>query len=145
MQQLADDVFNVFTHIARFSQGRSIGHHKRHIQHTRHGLRQQRFARASRANQQNVALGQFHIVFILLVFMPQTLVMVVNRYSQGALGHLLPNNVVIQIFFDLRGRGQLWRCTAASFSAKACFLLQHTGSTGYALITNKCFAPVVAT
>ena len=95
LKQLGNNVFHVFAHITGFGQGGGIGHDKRHIQHARQGLRQQGFARACGANQQDVALGQLDVFFFGAFFVTQTLVMVVHRHGQGALGFFLPNDVVV--------------------------------------------------
>ena len=107
MQQLLNDVLNVLAHITCFGQGGGVGHHKRHVQHTRHGLREQGFARARGANQQDVAFGQLDVVFLRRLFVLQALVVVVNRHSQGALGQFLTNHIVIEIGFDFSGCGQV--------------------------------------
>ena len=54
LQQLQNDVFDVFTHITGFGQRGGISHGERHIENTRQRLRQQRLAGARRADQQNV-------------------------------------------------------------------------------------------
>ena len=43
LQQFLNDVLNVFTHVARLSQGGGISHHKGDVQGTRKRLGQQRF------------------------------------------------------------------------------------------------------
>lgn len=43
LQQFLYDVFDVFADVARFSQSGGVGHDERYVEHTRQGLRQQRF------------------------------------------------------------------------------------------------------
>jgi len=52
LQQLEDDVLNVFTNIAGFSQRRRVGHGERHVEDARQRLRQQRLAAPGRTDQQ---------------------------------------------------------------------------------------------
>src|SRR5450830_1625279 len=94
LQQLLNDVLDVFTNVAGFCQGGSISNHKRHIEHACQCLRQQRLARTGWTDQQNIALGQFDI--ILLAEMLEALVMVVHRYRQNALGSCLTDHILIE-------------------------------------------------
>ena len=56
---------------------------------------------AGGADQQDVALGQLHIVLVGLVLVAQALVVVVHRHGQCALGNILANHVVVQVGLDL--------------------------------------------
>ena len=95
LQKLKNHIFNVFAHVARFGQRRSIGNGKGHIKHLGQSLRKKRFAGARGADEQNVAFGQFHVCgFICQMF--QTLIVVVNRYRQDAFGSVLTDHVLIE-------------------------------------------------
>ena len=107
LQQLLDDVLDVFTDIAGFRQRGGIGHHERHVEHARQGLGQQRLARTRGADQQDVALGELDIILLGLFLVAKTLVVVVHRHRQDALGVILADDVVVQIALDLGGRGQV--------------------------------------
>ena len=107
MQQLLNDVLNVFAHVAGFGQRGGVGHHKRHIERACQGLGQQGLARTRGSDQQDIAFCQFDIVFFGGVFMAQALVMVVNRDGQRSLGRLLANDVTVQGRFDLSRGGQI--------------------------------------
>ena len=107
LQQLADDVLDILAHIARFGQRGGIGHHERHIELARQGLRQERLARAGGADQEDVALGEFDIVLARMLLVAQALVMVVDRHRQGALGLLLADHIAVQIGLDIGGGGQV--------------------------------------
>ena len=136
LQQLLDDVFNVFTHIAGLGQGRGIGHHKGHVQGARQGLRQQRLAGARGANQQNIALGQLHIVFFGFFFVAQTLVMVVHGDGQGSLRRLLANHIRVQRRLDFGWGGQITARLADIFARRE-FVSDDLVAKIYALITDK--------
>src|SRR5262245_38569970 len=78
LQQLLDDVLDVLADVARFRQRRRVGDHKRDVQEARHGLREQRLARAGRADQQDVRLRELDVVVLGKVLQP--LVVVVHRH-----------------------------------------------------------------
>jgi hypothetical protein len=107
LQQLLDDVLDVFAHVAGFGQRGGVGHDERHVEHARQGLREQRLARARGADQQDVALGELDVVLLGLFLVAQALVVVVDRHRQHALGRLLADHVVVQVGLDLSGRGQV--------------------------------------
>jgi hypothetical protein len=54
LQQLQDDVLDVFADVAGFGQGRRVRHGERHVENPRQHLCQQRLARAGRSDQQDV-------------------------------------------------------------------------------------------
>eukprot|EP01022_Parablepharisma_sp_SALTPOND_P014695 TRINITY_DN2018_c0_g1_i2.p1 TRINITY_DN2018_c0_g1~~TRINITY_DN2018_c0_g1_i2.p1 ORF type:complete len:1935 (-),score=514.39 TRINITY_DN2018_c0_g1_i2:42295-48099(-) len=105
LQQLLDDVLDVLADIAGFGQRGRIGDHEGNVEHACQGLRQQRLAGARRADQQDVALGQFDIVLLAQVF--QALVVVVHRHRQDTLGSDLPDHVLIQQVADFLGGRQI--------------------------------------
>ena len=54
LQQLQNDILDIFANIARLCQRCGIGHGERHIQHTCQRLGQQRLAAPGRAHKQDV-------------------------------------------------------------------------------------------
>ena len=64
LQQLLDDVLDVLADVARFGQRRRVGDHERHVEQPRERLREQRLARAGRADQQDVRLGELDVVVL---------------------------------------------------------------------------------
>ena len=62
LQQAQNDVLHVLAHVAGLGQRRGVGDGKRHIQNFGQRARQQRLARAGRADQQDVALFDLHVV-----------------------------------------------------------------------------------
>src|SRR5207247_10326715 len=67
----------------------------------RHGL-----ARIPRANQEDVAVVELHLVVAARVGV-DTLVVVVDGHGEGLLGAVLPDHVLIQHVLDFGGRGDL--------------------------------------
>ena len=67
LQQLLNDVLDVFTDVAGFGQRRRVGDRERHVEQTRQRLGQQRLAAARRADQQDIALGELDVVLAALV------------------------------------------------------------------------------
>ncbi len=64
LQQLLDDVLDVLADVAGFGQRGGVGDGERHIEQARQRFRQQRLARAGRADQQDVGLGQLDVVVL---------------------------------------------------------------------------------
>ena len=62
LQQSQDDVLNIFTDVASFSQCRRIGDAERHVQNLRQRLGEQRLATTSRTEEQDVALLHLDVV-----------------------------------------------------------------------------------
>ena len=102
LQQLQDDVLDILADIAGLGEGGGIGHGEGNVEDARQGLRQQRLAAAGRPDQQDVRLGELHVIVLLGVVQP--LVMVVDRHRQHTLGVILPDDVIVQHFADFRRR-----------------------------------------
>ena len=102
LQQLQDDVLDILADVARLGQRRGVRHGERHVQDARQRLRQQRLARAGRADQQDVRLGDLDVVVLLPVRQP--LVVVVHRDREHPLGVVLADHVVVQHLADLARR-----------------------------------------
>jgi hypothetical protein len=62
VEQADDDVLDVLTDVASLGKVGRIGNRKRHIEHPRQRLRQQRLATARRADQQDVGLLQLRLI-----------------------------------------------------------------------------------
>ena len=98
LQQLQDDIFDILADIARFGEGRGVGHRERHVDDSRQGLGQQRLAGARRADQQDVGFGQLDVVVLLSVVQP--LVVIVHRDREHLLGVVLADHVIVENFAD---------------------------------------------
>ena len=104
LQQLLDDVLNVFTHVAGFGQGGGIRHGERHIQQARERFRQQRFTGTGRPDQQNVTFAQLNAVAGVAI--AQTFVVIVYRHRQHFFRRLLADNVIVQMVANFVRRRQ---------------------------------------
>src|ERR1700722_10942149 len=94
LQQLEDNVFDVFSDVAGFGQRRSVHDGERHIQHARKRLRQKRFARARGSDQKNVGLAQLDVAGLLV--QEDALVMIVDGHSELLFRAVLPDDVSIE-------------------------------------------------
>ena len=108
LKQLEDDIFDVFAHIAGLRQRGGVYDRERYIQHLGQGMRQQGLATSGRTDQQNVGLGQLDVIAACPVHL-DTLVVVVDRYSQLLFGLLLADDVLIEKSLHLLRFGQVSR------------------------------------
>src|ERR1700722_1556707 len=110
LQQLLDDVFDVFADVAGLGQGRRIGDGKGHVEQSRQRFGQQRLTGPGRSDQQDIALGELHFVagaHALGAARLQALVVIVDRHREDPLGAFLPDDVFIEDFLDFLGLGEL--------------------------------------
>src|ERR1700682_505003 len=110
LDQAQQDVFDIFTDVPRLCEGGGIGDTEWHIEYPGKRLRQQRLAATGGADQQNVAFTQLNIID--LHTHANTLVVVVDRYSQRLLGALLSDHVLAKLLEDLAGSGYFARLQA---------------------------------
>ena len=105
LQQLQNDIFDIFADVAGLGQRGGIDDGERHIEQFGQGLREKRLACAGRPDQHDIALGQFHIGLDL----PEQDPLVVIIYGDGQLlfGLGLPDNVLVEEFLDFLGASQL--------------------------------------
>ena len=96
LQQLEDDVLDVFAHVTGLGERGGIDNGEWHIQHARQSLGQERLAGSSRADQHDVGLGQFDAVAGFLAVHENALVVVVNRDCQLLFGLFLANYILIE-------------------------------------------------
>ena len=108
LQQLENDVLDVLADIAGFGQRRRIRHGERHVEDARQRLRQQRLARAGRADQQDIRLRQLDIFVVGLMFEP--FVVIMDRDREHLLGVVLADDVIVKNRANLfRGRDAVAR------------------------------------
>ena len=121
LQQPQQNVFHVFSDVARLGKGGGVGHRKGHIEHFGQGLGQERFAAAGGADQQDVALVQLGgclVGFALAIALPgQAFVVVINSYGKIFLGFVLAHHLAVEKGLDLLGLGHLRQ----SWSGFGCF------------------------
>jgi hypothetical protein len=94
LQQLEDDILDVLADIAGLGQGGRVGHREGNVEDARQGLREQGLAAAGRADQQDVGLGELDVIALGAV--GESLVVVVHRHRQHALGVVLADHVVVE-------------------------------------------------
>jgi hypothetical protein len=137
LQELLNDVFHVLADVARLGQGGGIGDGERHVQQSSQGLGQQGLARTGGSDQEDVALGELHIVPRAHAFGAaglQSLVVVVYGHRQHALGALLSDDVFIQDFLDFLGLRQF---VAGALGALLEFFADDVVAQLHALVANE--------
>ena len=93
MKQTKNDILDVLSDIARFSQASGIRDSKGNLEKPRQRLRQQCFSGTGGSQEKYIALLQLHIPrYHLTIY---ALVMVMNGDSQNFFRPLLANNVLI--------------------------------------------------
>ena len=119
LQQLLDDVLDVFADVARFGERRGVGDHERHVEEPRERLREERLAGAGRADQQDVRLGELDLVVRFADLEP--LVVVVDRDRQDLLRGLLADHVLVEALADFVRRRKLVAIGARRLGSGAFF------------------------
>ena len=99
LQQLQNDVLDIFADIARFGERRRIGHGEGHVEDARERLGEQRLAAAGRADEQDVRLREFDVVVLLRVI--EALVVIVDGDGENLLGMVLADDIVVEHLADL--------------------------------------------
>ena len=106
LDQLEEDVLDVFADVAGFGERGGVGDRERHLQHARQRLREQRLAAAGRADQQDVRLLQLDVGVAVRAGL-HALVVVVDRDREDLLRLLLTDDVVVQVVVDLTRLGEV--------------------------------------
>ncbi len=104
LEQLQDDVLDVFADVAGLGKRGGIHDGEGHIEHARKRLRQQRLAGAGRADEQNVGFRKLD--FAGLAVEENALVVVVHGDGEFFLRFVLADDVAIEELLDLRGPRQ---------------------------------------
>src|SRR6185437_16231166 len=109
LQQLLDDVLDVFADVAGLGQSRGIRDRERHVEQASERLGEQRLATAGGTDEQDVALGDLDVFLRPAGARTglQPLVMVVDRDREHFLGALLADHVFVEDLLDLVGLRQL--------------------------------------
>ncbi len=110
LDQLEEDVLDVFADVAGLGERRGVGDRERHVEHACQRLGEVRLAAPGRAEHQDVRLLQLDIVAaadagLLLILDP--LVVVVDRDGEDLLGVVLTDHVVVEELADLTRIGEL--------------------------------------
>src|SRR5215213_5174628 len=104
LQQFQNDVLDVFTNVARFSQCCRIDDRERNSEHARERLREQRLARSGRPDQQNVCFLNLDVRTTATEF--DALVVLIDGDGQALLRFILADHIFVQEVFDLSGLRQ---------------------------------------
>src|SRR5258708_19737574 len=104
LQELQDDVFDVFADVAGLRQRSGVDNGERYIEHARKRLREERLARSCRANQQNIGFAQLDLAGLLVK--EDSFVVIVDRDCELLLSSVLANDVAVEKLLDLRGTGK---------------------------------------
>ena len=104
VQQLEQDVLDVFADVAGFGQRGGVADGEGNVQHARQRSRQQGLAAAGRPDQEDVGLVELDVGFRVLA-VDQPLVVIMHGDREDLLGSLLADHVGIELFLELaRGR-----------------------------------------
>src|SRR5690606_2547147 len=106
LQELEEDVLDVFAHVPGFGEGRGVGDGEWDVELAGQGLGEEGLAAAGGADQQDVRLLELDVVPAGLT-RPDPLVVVVDGDRQLLLGVFLAHHVVVEVTVDLGGLGQL--------------------------------------
>ena len=102
LQQTLEHVFHIVAYVTGFGNGSSVCNGKRHVQNLCQRLCQISLTYTSGAQQQDVALLQFHISCgLVLGLVEDSLIVVIHRHCQRNLCQILTDNVLVQHLFDL--------------------------------------------
>ena len=116
LQQLQDDVFDVFADVAGFGKSCCIDDGEGHVKHLREGMGEQRFTAASWADEEDVRLRQLHVRTARAVHL-DAFVVIVDSHCQFLLGRVLADHVFVQKRFHFLRLGKVRRCCSClSFS-----------------------------
>ena len=131
LQQLQDDIFDVFADVTRFGEGGGVNDSERHIQHARERLRQERLARARGTDEQNIGFGEFD--FARLLVQENALVVVVHRYREFFLGLVLADDVAVEERLDL---GRPGKAAIGRAGLLALLVFENLLADAHALVAN---------
>ena len=115
VDELEQDVLHVLAHITGLGECGSVGDGKRHLEDASERLGEQGLTGTGRTEQQNVGLGELHLVHIIVELrahnvikgghrgtaLDHAAVVVVHGNRHGALGVLLAHNIGRKLVIDL--------------------------------------------
>ncbi len=105
MQQLQQQVLDVFADIARFGQRGRIADGERHVEDACERASEQGFAAACRPDEHDVGLLDLDIR--AFEASRQTLIVIMHRHREDLFALVLPDHVLIEMRDDLARRGDL--------------------------------------
>ena len=102
LQELEDDVLHVLAHVAGLGERGGVGHREGDVENARQCLSEKRLAAPCRSDQQDIRLGELHVVVLRVVV--QAFVVVVHGDGQHTLGAILTDDVVVEDGADVLRR-----------------------------------------
>ena len=111
------DVLDVLADVAGLGQRGGVGDAEGHIQDAGQRLREERLARARRADEEHVRLLELDVVDRMAGVDP--LVVVVDRDREDLLGLVLADHVLVERELDLPGVREAWLPAASSAAPRA--------------------------
>ena len=102
-KQTGQQALNILTHIAGLGQHGGVDNSEGHFQHFGYRFGQQGFSCTSRTHDNDVALLDVDVV---VTFLAQALVMVVDSDRKIAFGRFLPDDILVEIGLYLIGFGK---------------------------------------
>ena len=121
VQELQQQVLHVLAHVAGLGQRGGVADGEGDVENAGQGLGQQGLAGAGGADHEDVRLVDLDLARLGAVHEP--LVMAMHGHGQDLLGPLLPDDVLVQVFDQFPGRGNLAEQGLAGPPAAA-FLLE---------------------
>src|SRR4029077_7079750 len=112
LKQFQDDVLDILSDVAGFSQCGGIDNGERYVQNARQSLGHQRLASSSRADQQDVRFGELDLGITHPVHV-DALRVVINGDSKLPFGGFLSDHVLIEEVFDLKRLGDFVRARSS--------------------------------
>ena len=87
VDELEQDVLHVLAHVTGLGERGGVGDGKRHLEDARERLGQQRLAGTGGTEQQNIGLGELHLVHIVVELAAHTVSLIKGRKRGAALNH----------------------------------------------------------
>ena len=117
VDELEQDILHVLAHVTGLGERGGVGDGKRHLEDARERLGQQGLTGTSGAEQQNIRLGELHLVHVIVKLgaharclvkgghrgaaLDHATVVVVHGHRHGAFGVLLAHNIGRKLVIDL--------------------------------------------
>ena len=103
LQQTGQNALNILTDIAGLRKNSSVDNGERHVKHLCNGTGQQGLTCSCRTHHNDVRLLNLHAIVVLWLL--QTLIVVVDSNGKIALSLVLSNDILVQMFLNLLGFG----------------------------------------
>ena len=128
LKQTAQNAFHILADVTGLSKHRSVDNGERHVEQLGDGAGQQSLTRTRRTYHDDVALLDLHAIIVR--GLEQTLVVVIHSHRQIALGFVLSNDILVEIFLDLLWLGYTRLLAESLFRLLAGLLIHVTEHAG---------------